>query len=240
IDRADDESNVRRHFGALPWLELKVVDATTEFLAAVAGKRSMHHKRLAMRGVYQTILDRELHLFDADFIAQGTLYTDISESGGGLQTGADKAQIKLHHNIDLKFIRPELTPLADQVKDGARQIGRALRVPEAILLRHPFPGPGLLVRIENKVRKRKLHIAYEADKILIEELKAAGLYAQVWQAGARVLGSFTTTSRGDGAGRGCYVELFAVTSVNGFTARVAVLPADFILKVSQRITNEIE
>jgi GMP synthase (glutamine-hydrolysing) len=199
----------------------------------------MHAKRMAMRGVYKDILEREAHLFGADFIAQGTLYTDVSESGGGYDSGAKKHQIKQHHNVNLGFKVPELAPLSDQVKDGVRQIGKALGVPDAMLWRHPFPGPGLLVRIENKVKLWKLRVARQADVILVHELKAAGLYESVWQAGVVVTASRTTVTKGDGAGSGCVVALFAVSSVNGFTARPFHLPWEVLERISQRITNEI-
>ena len=124
-----------------------------------------------MRSVYKKILEQEAKKFKADFLAQGTLYTDVSETGGGYTTGARKAQIKIHHNVDLKFSIPELSPLIDNVKDTGRQIGREIGVPEELLIRHPFPGPGLVVRIEGEVTKEKLATARKVDEIFIEELK---------------------------------------------------------------------
>lgn len=239
IDRPNDEQGVRNEFGYQKWLALKVVDATAQFLAALEGKTSMHEKRVAMRGVYKAVLEEESAEFGAAFIAQGTLYTDISESGGGYETGARKAQIKLHHNVNLGFSLPELAPLNDQVKDTGRNIGRAIGVPEDLLVRHPFPGPGLLIRIEGKVTTDRLRIARQLDGIYIEELHRWNLYAKVWQAGAYLSQSMTTCTKGDDATTGAVVELWAFWSVNGFTAQAAELPWDFIKTVSRRITNEI-
>jgi GMP synthase (glutamine-hydrolysing) len=239
IDRPDDEQYVTEYFGQEDWIELNIIDATDRFLAALKGHETMAAKRRAMRGVYKAVLENEATEFGADFIAQGTLYTDLSESGGGHQTGSHKAQIKLHHNTGLDFSLPELAPLEDCVKDSARNIGRLLGTPEALLLRHPFPGPGLVVRIEGVVTAENLHMARQLDGIYIEELRKWNLYDSVWQAGAVVTRSITTGSKGDDAASGVIVALWAVWSVNGFTAQWAELPADFLRVVSQRITNEM-
>lgn len=239
IDRPDDEEYVLKYFGNQDWLELKIVDKTELFLEALKGKTAMHEKRVAMRGVYKACLEDEAALFGASFIVQGTLYTDVSESGGGYQTGARKAQIKLHHNVNLDFSFAELTPLVDCVKDSGRNIGRSIGVPEDLLVRHPFPGPGLVVRIEGEIDLAKLTIARKLDGIYIEELRRWGLYESVWQAGAVVTQSITTCTKGDDAATGMIVSLWAVWSVNGFTAQAAELPYDFLKHVSLRMTNEI-
>lgn len=239
IDRPDDEEYVLRYFGNQDWLELKIVDKTELFLEALRGKTGMHEKRVAMRGVYKACLEEEAALSGASYIAQGTLYTDVSESGGGYQTGARKAQIKLHHNVNLGFSFAELTPLVDCVKDSGRNIGRSIGVPEDLLIRHPFPGPGLVVRIEGEIDLAKLTIARKLDGIYIEELRRWGLYESIWQAGAVVTQSITTCTKGDDAATGIIVSLWAVWSVNGFTAQAAELPYDFLKHVSLRMTNEI-
>lgn len=239
IDRPDDEAEVIKFFSKAKWLNLKIVDATKDFLKTLKGKTTMRDKRLAMRGVYKKILETEAKKIKADFLAQGTLYTDVSESGGGYTTGARKAQIKIHHNVGLKFNVEELQPLIDCVKDTARQIGREIGVPEELLVRHPFPGPGLIVRIEGEVTAQKLQIARKVDSIYIEELRKWDLYNTVWQAGAVVTNSMITCTKGDDAAEGHVVALWAVWSINGFTARAAELPFDFLKHVSQRITNEI-
>lgn len=241
IDRADDEAHVLEFFGNLPWLELKVVDATEAFLEALRGLESMADKRTAMKGVYRNILVYEALLFGAAFMVQGTLYTDIVESGGGMESGAVKAVIKKHHNVGLDWgdELTELTPLDDQVKDTGIEIGEAVGVPTAILDSQPFPGPGLVVRIEGDITAEKLGIAREADRIFVEELRKWDLYEEVWQAGVVVLDTLTTVSKGDAAGEHLVVMLFAVTSVDGFTAEFARLPWDFLDHVSRRLTNEI-
>lgn len=239
IDRPDDEAHVLRYFGGEHWLELKIVDGTDKFLAVLRGKSSMREKRLSVREVYKSILEDEACIFDASFIAQGTLYTDISESGFGYASGARKAEIKIHHNVNLDFAIPELTPLDDSVKDGARNIGREIGVPEELLTRHPFPGPGLVVRIEGEVDRIKLRVAREADKIFVEELRRAKLYETLWQAGATATESVTTCTKGDDAAEGLVVALWAVWSVNGFTAEAAELPYEFLKHVATRMTNEV-
>ncbi len=239
VDRMDDRRHVETYFGNARWLNLQIVDETRTFLKAVAGKASAAEKRLAMREVYRNALIQQCLDFKAEFIVQGTLYTDISESGGGYESGARKAQIKLHHNVGLDFPVPEICPLNDQVKDTARSIGRAIGVPGELLARHPFPGPGLLVRIEGEVTAEKLQMARRFDDKWIQNLHDAGFYKKVWQAGAIVTASLHTFTKGDDAGMGRVVRLFAVDSVNGFTARASLLPPDFIERVAQQITNEV-
>ncbi|MDO8514832.1 MAG: glutamine-hydrolyzing GMP synthase [bacterium] len=239
IDRPDDEAYVKKYFGNENWMELEIADATKDFLKALKGKTDMREKRLAVRDVYKKVLEEKIKDFGADFIAQGTLYTDIRESGHGHATGARVAEIKVHHNVKLGFSVPELIPLEDQVKDSARNIGRDIGVPEDLLVRHPFPGPGLVVRIEGEVTAENLKIARAIDGIYIEELRVTDLYKTVWQAGATLTHSKHTVSKGDDAGQGAVVALWAVWSVNGFTARFAQLPYDFLDRVSRRITNEV-
>lgn len=239
IDRPDDEAFVHQYFSNQSWISVKVVDATKDFIYALSGQTTMKDKRIAMRSVYKKILEDEAKKVDAAFIAQGTLYTDISESGGGYTSGAVKAQIKQHHNTNLDLSVTELTPLDDCVKDSARDIGRQVGTPEALLLRHPFPGPGLVVRIEGEVTAQKLAIARQLDDIYIQELRQWGLYEGVWQAGVVVTQSVTTCSKGDEAVTGLVVAIWAVWSVNGFTAQWAELPYDFLRQVSRRMTNEV-
>lgn len=239
IDRPDDEEHVKKYFGNQAWLDLKIINATNDFLEALKGKITMREKRLAMRNIYKTVLENQAKEYGADFIVQGTLYTDISESGGGYDSGARKAEIKIHHNVNLEFSLSLLEPLADCVKDTGRNLGRSLGVPEELLLRQPFPGPGLVVRIEGEVTAEKLHTARLVDGIYIEELRKWKLYNEIWQAGAVVTSSNTTCTKGDDASEGHVIALWAVHSVNGFTARAAELPYDFLKHVSQRMTNEI-
>src|SRR3989344_1889257 len=239
IDRPDDEAFVRKYFGDQEWITLKIIDVTDQFLEALAGKNGMRDKRLAMRRVYKPVLEAEAKAFAAEFIAQGTLYTDISESGGGHASGARKANIKIHHNTNLGFCLPELMPLADCVKDGGRDIGRQIGVPEELLQQHPFPGPGLVVRIEGEITREKLAMARQLDGIYIEELRVAGLSQPVGQAGAVVTQSVHTYTKGDDAGSGLVIAYWAVWSVNGFTAQAADLPFEFRKKFARRVGNEV-
>jgi len=239
IDRPDDEAYVIKFFSHEPWLNLKIIDATDEFLKVLAGKITMKDKRIAMRSVYKEVIEKYAVKVGADYIAQGTLYTDISESGSGYSSQAVKAQIKLHHNVNLEFFLPELCPLDDCVKDTGRNIGRQIGVPEELLIKHPFPGPGLVVRIEGEINADNLIIARQIDGIYIEELRKENLYHSVWQAGAVVTRSIVTCGKSDGAVEGIVVALWAVWSTNGFTASAAELPFDFIKHVSRRITNEV-
>jgi len=239
IDRPDDEEYVIKFFKNKDWIDLVIVDATEKFLSFLKGQKTMHEKRVTMRGVYKEVLEKESKKFGASFIAQGTLYTDISESGGGYETKAVKARIKLHHNVNLNFCLEELTPLIDCVKDSGRNIGRSIGVPEDLLTRHPFPGPGLIVRIRGEVTAQNLSIARELDRIYIEALRKWNLYHTVWQAGAVATDMETTCTKGDDAVSGIIVILWAVWSINGFTARWARIPDDFKDYVSRKITNEI-
>lgn len=239
LDRPDDESDVKRHFGAEGWFPLRIVDAAGLFLETLCGKESMAEKRAAMKAVYTTVLEDEIKSFGASHIVQGTLFTDLSESGVGVSGGARKAKIKDHHNTGNHFSVSELTPLSDLVKDNARNVGREIGVPEELLWRHPFPGPGLAVRIEGEVTREKLAIARAVDGIWIDEIRRLGAYREVWQAGAVLTSSVVTCSRGDEAASGYAVSLFAVTSVNGFSARPFPFEVAFLEKVAVRITGEV-
>ena len=241
IDRPDDEAHVLKHFSGQPWLKLVIIDATQDFLEALKGKIDMEEKRQAMRGVYKAILEKIARQYGCQIIIQGTLYTDISESGLGYESGAVKARIKTHHNVNLGFAKEfeEVLPLADCVKDSGRNIGREIGVPEVLLTRHPFPGPGMIVRIEGEMTPVNLTIARKADEIFIEGLRKWNLYDTVWQAGATVTQSITTCTKGDDASSGVVICIWAVWSVNGFTARRARLPDDFLDYVALRLANEI-
>jgi GMP synthase (glutamine-hydrolysing) len=240
IDRPDDELFARKYFENEDWLTLHVVDATDRFLEALCGKLAMKEKRIAIRGVYKAILEEMAEKVMAEFIVQGTLYTDISESGYGYSSGAKKARIKLHHNVKLDFKLEEITPLDDCVKDGGRNIGRSIGVPEELLTRHPFPGVGLPARIDGEITAEKLKISHEADRIYIEELRKWNLYNQIWQAGAIVTNTLHTCTKGDDAMLGYVLMYFAVVSVNGFTAQPFDLPFDFRVNLSRRLGNEIK
>jgi GMP synthase (glutamine-hydrolysing) len=239
VDRPDDEDHVRVYFGKDPDINLEIIDATDRFLDALRGLTGMHQKRVAVRSVYKPILEEAARRHGCGFIAQGTLYTDVVESGGGLGGGADKAQIKLHHNVDLNFELPELTPLDDCVKDTARSLGRELKVDDRLLTRHPFPGPGLVVRIVGEITAERLVMAKAIDAIFIRELYHYKLYDGIWQAGATLLNDSHTFTKGDDKGNGPIVCLWAVTSIDGYTAQPVHFDWDFLEYVSNRVTNEV-
>ena len=239
VDRPEDKAHVLKYFDNKEWLELVFVDTTDEFLLALKGKLTANEKREAMRGVYKDVLEKQIKEFSAACIIQGTLYTDISESGEGYDIGVPKAKIKQHHNVGLKFSVPEILPLEDCVKDNGRNIGRIIGVPEDLLTRHPFPGPGMLIRIDGEITSEKLKIAREVDQVWMEELHKHKLYDTVWQAGIFVSNIRVTCTKGDDAVSGRHIVLWAVWSVNGFTAEAAELPWGFLQIVDKRISNEI-
>lgn len=239
IDRPDDGAHVQKYFANLPWLNVTVVDATEQFLTGLAGITDAHEKRVAVRAVYQEVIERFIEQQGAQAVAQGTLYTDLAESGFGYASGAGKKRVKLHHNAGIEWSVPEVMPLANCVKDSARSIGRAIGVPEPLLVRHPFPGPGKVVRISGEVTADRLRIARQSDAIYLEELRAWNLYDTVWQAGTYLMQETTTATKNDGGDQGLILGYWAIWSVNGFTTQAADLPYDFHLRLSQRWCNEI-
>jgi len=173
------------------------------------------------------------------FLAQGTLYPDVIESAG---TGVGTANIKSHHNVgglpeELGFELVE--PFNELFKDEVREVARLLGLPSAIRLRHPFPGPGLAVRILGEVTKEKLEILRQADVLFIQSLKDWHLYDEVWQALAVLTPSRSVGVAGDERRYGYVLGLRAVTSVDGMTADWARLPHDFLDNVAARITRQI-
>jgi GMP synthase (glutamine-hydrolysing) len=181
-------------------------------------------------------VDAERHI---EFLVQGTLYPDVVESGGGTGT----ANIKSHHNVgglpdDLKFQLVE--PLRTLFKDEVRALGAALGLPEEIVMRHPFPGPGLAIRIIGAVDKERLDVLRVADRIAREELTAAGLDRDVWQFPVVLLADVRSVGvQGDGRTYGHPVVLRPVSSDDAMTADWSRLPYDVIAKISTRITNEV-
>lgn len=256
LDRKDDEADVIEHFGNLPWLELKIVDFTDKVVEALRGITTGTSKRKAIKGVYVSAIQAQIDDFGAEYVAQGTNFADLSESGGSLsdleEDGiayrpktdsipdvAQKARIKDHHNIGNKYTVREIVPVVTLVKDGIRAIGRTLGIAEKLLFRHPFPGPGLGIRIDGEVTKEKLSMERDLDGIWIEEIRLSGKYYDIWEAGVDLLPSEVTLSRGDDRGWGLRSVLWAVTSVNGFTANPYLFDPSFLSKVAVRIGREL-
>ncbi len=221
-------------------LNVRGVDASDEFFAALAGITDPEQKRKIIGGKFIEIFEREARkIGDAEWLVQGTLYPDVIES---VSLRGASVTIKTHHNVGglpekmrLKLIEP----LRELFKDEVRSIGRELGIPEAILERHPFPGPGLAVRILGEVTPEKVSLLQEADRIFMEELKSTGLYDKVWQAFAVLLPVNSVGVMGDFRTYEKAVALRAVTSSDGMTADWARLPFDFLARVSSRITGEV-
>jgi GMP synthase (glutamine-hydrolysing) len=243
LQRAGESEQVEKDYVAATGIRLKVVDASDRFLGALAGVTDPEQKRKIIgREFIRTFeaaareLDAERHI---EFLVQGTLYPDVVESGGGTGT----ANIKSHHNVgglpdDLKFDLIE--PLRTLFKDEVRELGLALGLPEAMVYRHPFPGPGLSIRIVGEVTRDRLEILRAADLIARTELTAAGLDRDIWQFPVVLLADVRSVGvQGDGRTYGHPIVLRPVTSEDAMTADWARLPYDVLEKISTRITNEV-
>jgi len=216
------------------------VDASQEFYAVLDGVVDPELKRKAIGGKFIDIFDAEAKkIGDVKWLVQGTLYPDVIES---VSLRGSSVTIKSHHNVGglpekmhLKLIEP----LRELFKDEVRLIGRDLGIPETILERHPFPGPGLGVRILGGITPEKVELLQKADRIFIDELKSHDLYKDVWQAFAVLLPIQSVGVMGDFRTYERTVALRAVTSTDGMTADWARLPHDFLARVSSRITSEV-
>ena len=221
-------------------LNVRGVRAGEQFLNALSGVIDPEEKRKRIGKVFIDVFDEEARrVGDVDFLVQGTLYPDVIES---VSVRGPSAVIKSHHNVGglpeqmkLKLIEP----LRELFKDEVRLIGRELGVPEEILTRHPFPGPGIAVRIIGEVTAERVRLVQAADRILNEELRAANLYNSVWQAFPVLLPVSTVGVMGDERTYEKVVAIRAVTSVDGMTADWARLPHDLLARVSSRIISEI-
>lgn len=222
-------------------LNIQGVDASQRFLDALKGVVDPETKRKRIGAVFIEVFEEEARrIGGVGFLVQGTLYPDVIES---VSVRGPSATIKSHHNVgglpekmNLKLIEP----LRELFKDEVRLIGRELGVPEEILTRHPFPGPGLAVRILGEVTEERLRILRAADRILEEELRRADLYGYVWQAFAVLLPISTVGVMGDERTYERVIAIRAVTSVDGMTADWARLPHDFLARVSTRIVAEVQ
>ncbi|MBN2360313.1 MAG: glutamine-hydrolyzing GMP synthase [Deltaproteobacteria bacterium] len=239
--RHGEADQVRRCFLDRFDVELRVVEAQQRFLDALAGVGDPEAKRKAIGKTFIDVFEQEARRVEgARFLVQGTLYPDVIES---VSVRGPAAAIKSHHNVgglpgQLPFALIE--PLRNLFKDEVRQLGRSLGIPEALLGRHPFPGPGLAVRILGEVTADKLAIARAADRIFIEMLREHGLYDQVWQALAVLLPVRTVGVMGDARTYDAVVALRAVTSLDGMTADRAGLPIAFLGAVADRIVNGVK
>ncbi|WP_448581689.1 glutamine-hydrolyzing GMP synthase [Thermaurantiacus sp.] len=222
-------------------IPLIAVDAQDQFLSALAGMSDPEAKRKAIGATFIAIFEAEAaKLGGADFLAQGTLYPDVIESVSF--TGGPSVTIKSHHNVGGLPERMQLKlvePLRELFKDEVRALGRALGLPEAFVSRHPFPGPGLAIRIPGEVTRADCDLLREADAIFIEEIRNAGLYDAIWQAFAVLLPVRSVGVMGDGRTYDRVVALRAVTSVDGMTADWYHFEPAFLSAVATRIVNEV-
>ncbi len=238
--RHQEVDQVRALYQNLPQLDLRIVDAKGRFLSALAGVTDPEKKRKIIGNLFITIFEEEAHaLSGVDFLVQGTLYPDVIES---VSLRGPSAVIKSHHNVGGLPERMKLKlvePLRELFKDEVRLVGRALGLPQKLLGRHPFPGPGLAVRCLGEVQEERLRILREADAIFIEELHAGGFYDQVWQAFCVILPVNTVGVMGDERTYDPVIALRAIDSTDGMTADWSRLPHTLLSKVSSRITNEV-
>src|SRR5688572_20860637 len=231
------ESTFRDHFH----ITLRVHDASEQFLSALAGVTDPQQKRKIIGKEFIDAFEREAKSIEgARFLAQGTLYPDVIESGHGYAGTA--ANIKLHHNVgglpaELGFELVE--PLRDLFKDEVRKVGEVLGLPETIVWRHPFPGPGLAVRIIGDVTAEKLRVLRDADEIVLEELTANNLYRKTAQVFAVLLPVGTVGVMGDARSYDSVIAIRAVESQDFMTADWARIPFDILATMSNRIINEV-
>ena len=240
--RSGEVEQVERDFVAATGITLKTVDAKATFLNALKGVTDPEEKRKIIGREFIRAFEaaaREIATTEVKFLVQGTLYPDVVESGGGTGT----ANIKSHHNVgglpdDLKFELVE--PLRALFKDEVRAVGLQLNLPEEIVWRQPFPGPGLAIRIIGEITQERLDLLREADLIVRDELHVAGLDREIWQCPVVLLADVRSVGvQGDGRTYGHPIVLRPVSSEDAMTADWSRLPYDVLAKISNRITNEV-
>jgi GMP synthase (glutamine-hydrolysing) len=237
--RKDEATQVEETFRSNFHMNLIHVNAEDRFLAALAGVTDPEEKRKIIGETFIRVFEEvALEISDVRFLVQGTLYPDVIESGT-----ADAAKIKSHHNVgglpdDMELDLIE--PLRDLFKDEVRAVGEELGLPEEIVWRQPFPGPGLAVRIIGAVTKERLDILRAADAIVLEEVRRAGLYNEVWQSFAVLPGIKSVGVQGDGRTYAYPLILRAVTSEDAMTADWARLPYELLERISSRVINEVD
>ncbi|MEO7502063.1 MAG: glutamine-hydrolyzing GMP synthase, partial [Gemmatimonadaceae bacterium] len=240
--RMHERDQVERTFKQHPGLRLVTVDAEDQFLTALAGIEEPEKKRTTIGHTFIDVFEAAAGEVGGEqaFLVQGTLYPDVIESAS--PKGGPSVTIKTHHNVGglkpgMKFKLIE--PLRELFKDEVRNVGRELGLPEEMVGRHPFPGPGLAIRILSDVSKAKLDILREADAIYLEEIRAAGLYDIIWQAFAVLLPVRSVGVMGDERTYENVLGLRAVTSTDGMTADWFPFPHETLARISSRIINEV-
>jgi GMP synthase (glutamine-hydrolysing) len=240
--RLHEREQVERTFRANLGIDLITVDASARFLDALAGVSDPERKRTIIGHTFIDVFEEAARDVgdDVRFLVQGTLYPDVIESASPL--GGPSVTIKTHHNVG--GLKPGMAfkliePLRDLFKDEVRNVGRELGLPEEMVGRHPFPGPGLAIRILSDVTPAALETLRKADAIYLEEIREAGLYDEIWQAFAVFLPVRSVGVMGDGRTYDNVVALRAVTSTDGMTADWYPFPHDVLARISNRIINEV-
>ncbi len=222
-------------------LNVKGVDATIQFMSALSGIAEPEAKRKTIGRVFIEVFDHEATLIeDVKWLAQGTIYPDIIES---VSVKGPSATIKSHHNVGglPDFMKLQVVePLKSLFKDEVRRVGASMKMSQDLLKRHPFPGPGLAIRILGDVTKEKVRILQEVDYIFINGLKSEGFYDDVWQAGSILLPVNSVGVMGDERTYEKVVALRAVESTDGMTADWVHLPYDFLARISNQIINKVK
>jgi GMP synthase (glutamine-hydrolysing) len=236
-ERAEVEDLFREHLG----MRLMTVDATDRFLDALRGVEDPERKRRIIGHVFiQVFEEQAARIGDVEFLVQGTLYPDVIES---VSVRGPSATIKTHHNVGGLPERMQLRllePLRELFKDEVRDVGRRLSLPESLVGRHPFPGPGLAVRILGDVTRERLEPLRAADAIVVEEIRRAGLYDELWQAFAVLLPVQTVGVMGDERTYENALAVRCVTSQDAMTADWARVPSEVLATISSRIINEVK
>jgi GMP synthase (glutamine-hydrolysing) len=240
--RLHEREQVERTFRQYLGIRLITVDASDRFLAALAGVEEPEKKRTVIGHTFIDVFEAAAADVGGDqaFLVQGTLYPDVIESAS--PTGGPSVTIKTHHNVGglkpgMKFELIE--PLRELFKDEVRNVGRELGLPDEMVNRHPFPGPGLAIRILSDVSKPKLDILRQADAIYLEEIRSAGLYDSIWQAFAVLLPVRSVGVMGDERTYENVLGLRAVNSTDGMTADWYPFPYEVLARISSRIINEV-
>jgi len=240
--RQHEREQVERTFRAHMGIDLVTVDAARRFLDALADVEDPEKKRTIIGHTFIDVFEdaTEHHAKGAEFLVQGTLYPDVIESAS--PKGGPSVTIKTHHNVGglkpgMKFTLIE--PLRELFKDEVRNVGRELGLPEEMVGRHPFPGPGLAIRVLGPVSEPALDVLRRADAIYLEEIRTAGLYDEIWQAFAVLLPIRSVGVMGDFRTYENVVALRAVTSTDGMTADWFPFPHDVLGRISNRIINEV-
>lgn len=239
--RKGEAEKVKKTFGDHFHMNLDFVDARQRFLDRLKGVTDPERKRKIIGHEFIAIFEEEAKKYaDAEFLAQGTLYPDVIES---VSFKGPSAVIKSHHNVGglpEKMNLSLIEPLRELFKDEVRELGHELGLPEEICWRHPFPGPGLAIRCIGEITGNRLELLREADAIVLEEIKAAGLYREIWQAFAVILPIKSVGVMGDERTYESVAAVRAVTSLDGMTADWAQIPYEVLGRISNRIINEIK